>query len=208
MAVSSQLISFFFFLRWHLIYSWQYPGRRCGFKTENAQFLSDLWMAPAFRSLSQETALDGLSDCAAGGAQVEPGARGDRSSCHFTGQGCLRCVAPAPPSLGSWNRTWCSSNHWPGVCLQLGTVAFFYIKSAILWVTCISCGPLRFSPGLWGSPWDPAEGGPGCRGDLPGESQPKPESICSHRHFLSFWLKECQSLGFSDSKDMLLSFFN
>ena len=42
------------------------------FKTENPQFLSELWTAPAFRILPQETTLDSLQDCVAGGFRLEP----------------------------------------------------------------------------------------------------------------------------------------
>ena len=42
------------------------------FKTENPQFLSELWTAPAFRILLQETTLDSLQDCVAGSSWLEP----------------------------------------------------------------------------------------------------------------------------------------
>ena len=60
------LVNESFLLRWQFIYSWQYPGMQFSFKPENAQFLSDLWIAPTARILSWETTLGSLPDTAVG----------------------------------------------------------------------------------------------------------------------------------------------
>lgn len=140
------LISFFFFLRWHLIYSWQYTRTWCSFNTENAQFPSDLWTAPAFRILSQEKALDSLPDCAAGSAQLEPGAGGGKRSCPSTGQGSQLSVAPVPPTLRALSKQDKMQSKPLARCLFTTWRGFFScINSATLWATCTSCWPLGTS---------------------------------------------------------------
>ena len=70
------------------------------FKTENAQFLSELRTAPAFRTLSQETALDSLQDRVAGGSWLEPvGWKGTIPDIVPLGRGPRHCMWRLPPGL-------------------------------------------------------------------------------------------------------------